>query len=226
MTIKEALKAMDMYYHRLCNCTTTAGRKYNGNAMYDLLEEVPELNKYWKFDGSYLYWVDKFEKIANFNEEDVVPNDYTIKNYGKGNYKTITDNIFDNYYYYVNHYAKNKSNIYDDGINFDLPEKSGCYMIGEITYNPQTKKFLYGIKIGLGSNLKKRIASYKTCGSTPYVCDYLLVPNDDLDYVEKMFHLALKGLCIAMNKHNKEWFFFDEETYLDITSKGFSYFNK
>ena len=216
MTIKKALQEMDNYYERMCACSSSSGRKYNGLAMLELVEKFPEIRNYWEIDTSYFHWENRFKKLRDYDD---IPCDYTIENRGQADYTKLLKNITKN----IANYRGTKP-TYEDGINFTLPETSGLYLIGEITYNPEKDQLLYGIKVGKGSNLKKRIASYKTCGSTPYLCDYLIVPERDLNRAESMFHCALHGLCVALNGHNEEWFFFNKETYLEITSKGFAYF--
>ena len=226
MSIKEILREMDNYYERLCACSSSTGRRYNGQAMIELAQNHPEINEYWEINLNYFHWENRFKKIKDFQEEEqiifngVKDKSYTIKNYGQADFNTVTDYIVS----HASDYMETKE-VWNDGINFDLPEKPGLYMIGEITYNPDLNKLLYGIKVGKGKNLKNRIASYKTCGSTPFVCDYLLVPMEKLDYVEKICHFALNGLCLGLNAHNTEWFYMDEKTYFEMTSKGFSFFN-
>lgn len=216
---------MDNYYARLCACSSSTGRKYNGLAMIELAEKHPELLEYWQIDTSYRLWENRFKKYREYDtpvsDYDDEHRDYTINNRGTGDYEKLINNIKNNEKFYTNI----DKTMYNDGINFNVPKESGLYMFGEITFDPQRNKFLYGIKVGLGKDLASRVRVYKTCGSTPFLCDYLLVPEDKLEYAESMFHLALNCVCQARNSHNKEWFYVDKETYLEITSKGFAYFD-
>ena len=215
MNIKDAMKLMDTYYERMSLCSSSSGRKYNGQAMLDLVAEVPELLEYWVIDTSFYYWTDRFIKVKEYE-----PKRFTR---GTVDYNDALQNCM-NIIVNTSVREANKEK-FDDGIDFNLPEKSGLYMIGETTFNPYSNEKLFGIKVGKGKNLKQRIRSYKTCGSTPFVCDYLLVPEDKLDYAENMIQNVLRLRCIALNGHNDEWFYFNEKTYLQICEKGFSYFN-
>lgn len=216
MTLKEAMTTMDNYYNRMLACTSSSGRKYNGQAMLDLIAEIPELLEYWTVDTSSSRWKNYFKKIKNYEEKDTFAR-------GSANFDDVMQSCMNTI---VNTPLTNAhKEKFDDGINFDLPEKSGLYMIGETTFNPFTNEKLFGIKVGKGKNLKERIRSYKTCGSTPFVRDYVLVPENKLNYAENMVQNVLRLKCIALNSHNDEWFFFDEETYFEICEKGFHYFN-
>ncbi len=72
-----ALKNMDnqiqVYYDRLCLCSSTSGRRSNGMKIIAILETCPELKIYWKVDDSKAHWKRKITRMRPFDEIAVEP---------------------------------------------------------------------------------------------------------------------------------------------------------
>ena len=126
-------------------------------------------------------------------------------------------------------------------LNFELIEETsrqhnnipsltnGLYIIGNITYNINTNKKFFWVKVGLSSDLRKRIMNYYTQNPTITEIDYYIINNKDrqkrklrTDATEKICHFALNQ--IAIGRMCKEWFLVSEKDYLEICKKGFSWF--
>lgn len=112
-------------------------------------------------------------------------------------------------------------NKVDDGINYAVPNGGGLYFVGETHFDPITLQTYYCLKIGKASNLKKRMATYNTCNPMLYRIDYL----KNAENLEMLFQGLLKEHALGRCSHNREWFFVDRTTYLDMCAKGFSYFD-
>lgn len=125
-------------------------------------------------------------------------------------------------------FARRDRNIvkaFDDGINYDAPNEAGLYFIGETHFNPHTMILYYWIKIGLSTNLRKRMKQYDTHCPMLWRIDFKTNLEFDLELEEEHYHDKLKEIAVAGCNHNEEWFLVDRETYLAMCEKGFSYFN-
>ncbi len=116
-------------------------------------------------------------------------------------------------------------NSFEDGINYNAPEQAGLYFIGETHFNPFTKEEFYWIKIGLSTNLAKRMKQYNTCCPMLWRIAFKTNLNKCLENEEEEYHDKLRKIAIASCNHNEEWFLVDRETYLEMCEKGFSYFD-
>ena len=112
-----------------------------------------------------------------------------------------------------------------DGINYDAPAEAGLYFLGETHFNPFTHEEFYWVKIGLSTNLKRRMKEYDTHCPMLWRIGYILADNDCLEREEEWYHDKIKEVGIATCNHNEEWFLVDRNTYLEMCAKGFNYFN-
>lgn len=125
---------------------------------------------------------------------------------------------------YANRFKRRDRNIIhslSDGINYDTPNEPGLYFLGETHFNPITHEEFYCVKIGRASNLRRRLKEYDTHNPMLWRIDYS-VDNEEMEHY---YHHRLYDVAIATCNHNKEWFFVDRQTYLEMCEKGFSYFD-
>lgn len=153
-----------------------------------------------------------FDKIHNFYEYHpdarLIKDRFTIKSYSSVKNK-------------YNYYDIPKNNILEDGIDYDAPSINGLYFVGNTVFNPITHEEFYWVKIGMSSNLRKRMNGYNSCNPMMWRIDYK--PEAELE--ENYYHYKLNQICLARNGHNDEWFLVDRETYFEMCNKGFSYFD-
>ena len=109
---------------------------------------------------------------------------------------------------------RNIVKAFDDGINYDAPDKAGLYFIGETHFNPRTMMLYYWVKIGLSINLRKRMKQYDTHCPMLWRIDFKTDLEFDLEIEEEHYHDKLKEIATACCNHNEEWFLVDRETYL------------
>lgn len=109
---------------------------------------------------------------------------------------------------------------FDDGINRDIPEVQGLYFIGQVTTNPYTLETFYWLKVGKGTNLRKRLNNYDTHCPTTWRID--ISANYEL---EIYYHHRLKDICLNTAQKSREWFRVDRDTYLTACELGFRFFD-
>lgn len=114
----------------------------------------------------------------------------------------------------------------DEYIKVEPPEDCGLYLIGSTHFDPMTGKRYFWIKVGMGRNLAQRLRSY--CSENPmvFIADVMIVDPDDVLDFEASYHISLSDLAIAQAQNTREWFLVDEQTYMEICSKGFDFFHK
>lgn len=116
-------------------------------------------------------------------------------------------------------------NLFEDGINYAVPREAGLYFIGETHFNPYTKEEFYWVKIGLSTNLAKRMKQYDTHCPMLWRIAFKTNLHKCLEIEEEYYHDRLKEIAVAGCNHNEEWFLVNRETYLEMCDKGFSYFD-
>jgi hypothetical protein len=67
ITIKEAYDRIEVYYERMFRVSSTSGRKYNYDAILEVMEACPAVKDYWTTREAFNY-VDKIRKIKNYKE--------------------------------------------------------------------------------------------------------------------------------------------------------------
>lgn len=184
------LKQMDTLYEQMQSCASTSGRKANGQKMFNMFFDHPQIQKYWQYNPNEFYWVNRFVKIATYNF--IKPKEIPI--------------------------------FYDEDTNLrNAPHTSGLYFFGVVNSNPFTHKEFYNVKIGLASDIAKRLNSYRT--HSPMVKLIALYECEDYREQEKKYHTLLNQHATFRNQNNDEWWFVDRDTYLQMSEKGFSYFD-
>lgn len=114
---------------------------------------------------------------------------------------------------------------FDDGYPVrEIPTESGLYLVGSVYINPYTKRIYYWIKVGLSTNLRKRLKGYRSENPMVWIADILEMGDDLIGTMEHECHIALSDVAQGIAPNTDEWFIVDEETYFDICNKGFKYF--
>lgn len=106
---------------------------------------------------------------------------------------------------------------------YEAPEKSGLYLIGNTVFNPETDEKFYAVKIGISSNLAKRMAGYRTHNPFVFHIDFLEAEADETPYYENIFHWLFSVSGGKFMLDNEEWFLFSEEAYKTICIGGFGF---
>lgn len=140
-----------------------------------------------------------------------------------------------NEFFWVNRFAKrdttpppiefaNKPVYRDEDTNLrDMPDYCGLYFLGDVRANPHTGEMFYSVKIGLSSNIKKRMNSYRTSNPMAYKID--CKPCEDYEIQEQWYQSLLSQIALYRNQNNDEWWFVDRDTYLEMCEKKFDYFS-
>lgn len=196
-TLKEALDSIEIEYTKL---TRTARNTRDRETAYYrikyILRVAPEAGNYWKTCPSKRLYRDRVRKIKEY--------DLSYAKQSQPARSTI-----------------NANKILEDGINYDAPDHKGLYLIGETHFNPFTDEKFYAVKVGKSDrSIASRMSSYNTHNPMLWRIDYRKNPSMEQYYQEKLAKVA-----IARCSHNKEWYFVDRKTYLEICEKGFSYFS-
>lgn len=111
---------------------------------------------------------------------------------------------------------------YDDGINYNAPNESGLYFIGETHFNPFNDEKFYCVKIGKATNLAKRMKQYDTHNPMLWRIDFAV----GAEALEGHYHNLLAQIAEARCNHNEEWFFVNRMTYFKMCKQGFHFFDK
>lgn len=125
------------------------------------------------------------------------------------------------------------------GFKSAIPQGGGLYMLGNTIFNPHTRETFFLVKIGMSSNLLSRMESYRLHNPLIFHIAYKPIENPiprgtyhrDILYrrlmnsVEKEYHQAMEKLNFGHMAYSDEWFFVDENIYLEICEKGFEYFD-
>lgn len=104
----------------------------------------------------------------------------------------------------------------------------GLYMLGMSSYSIETNKICFYVKIGYGTNLKKRLNVYLTTnpGATLFGCKYLtkLTSNElkqaEVEQQDKLLEHA------ARIDHTNDWFIVSQQVYTTLSIYGFAGLNK
>lgn len=123
-----------------------------------------------------------------------------------------------------------------------IPKEAGLYLVGNVALNPVTGEVFYLVKVGMSSNLYDRMKNYSTSNPMMFHIDYLII-EDDMDYskvasykratlrgrkikpIEELYHREMERLNFAHCEYAKEWFIVSKETYHEICTKKFNFFN-
>lgn len=117
----------------------------------------------------------------------------------------------------------------DDARRYDASILGGIYLLGQTIFNPITSARFYLIKVGLSSDLDKRMKDYRTTNPLVFHIDFKVlagVYGKDLYSIEKKCHTKLRDICLYEMEDAREWFIVDRKTYLDICKKGCAWFGE
>ena len=134
----------------------------------------------------------------------------------------VTPNI----QYVRNNLSNNGRVMYGDGkMNLkNIPNDSGIYLIGEVSYEDDTQYLVHKVKVGQGKNLLKRLNTYTTYTTSIKLFDTLRVHPIMLDTEEERYQNILEQY--GWHIGNTEWFVISEQNYQILKCHGFSGFNK
>lgn len=102
MELETALKEMEKYYNRIQKCSSTTGRKNNGEKMLLIMEEVTEIRTYWEYNAHGTTWEKRFIKLSH--KIEIVSKPEAKYDASAGLYlvgSTYFDPFTDNKYYWI-----------------------------------------------------------------------------------------------------------------------------
>jgi hypothetical protein len=98
----------------------------------------------------------------------------------------------------------------------------GLYLIGQSSRNPITGENRFWLKVGLTTDREKRVKTYLTHCADVYFIDWHGERSHDIKSLESYYHTLLKN---AAYDNRTEWFQVPEKYYLEVSQKGFSFWN-
>lgn len=112
-----------------------------------------------------------------------------------------------------------------EGAGFPEKMKSGLYLIGYVFMNPFTREEFYWLKVGISTDLMRRMEEYVVLCPMVWKNSYCYRKSmKRARREETMCHALLENFCIEKGFRSKEWFRVEREAYLDVCQKGFSFF--
>lgn len=172
---------------------------------------------YWRFHKS----VEEIALITGYAKS-------TVKNY-ISKYQELEE-MYDAYFNAdapkAEKYVRTPLPIFTDGYNAHPVESdSGLYLIGSTYFDPKhPDRLYYWIKVGLSSNLEKRIKGYRSHNPMVWVADTITFDVMEMGQMEQYCHIMLSDIAYGIARDTEEWFIVTAEQYNEICSKGFSYF--
>ena len=172
-----------------------------------------------------LYWKENesFSKICQITSYALS----TVKSY-VNKYEYLTkeyDNFFNKRAPQKYEYVCTPLDDFDDGyLKVEVPKECGLYLVGSTHFDPLTGKTYYWIKVGMSTNLFKRLRGYHSENPMIYVADTLITGNDVVCDMEHDCHVMLSDVAMARAENTAEWFLVDKDTYMNICQQGFNYF--
>jgi len=146
-------------------------------------------------------------------------------------------NYFPNEYYIRDRFRKKEDSVinkekssttFEEKSPVEIPKEekiTALYLVGNTNFNPFTKEEFYWIKVGKTTDLYKRMKSYATHNPMLWKADYKIVPNEYLSSNEQICHFILKEYG-TQDTNSQEWYQVSREVYLEICTKGFSFFEE
>ena len=194
--IKTLLTELEYHYDTILKCASSSTRRNHAQKMISILSAYPETKNYWEYNENACWYSKKFCKKE-------CP--YCIKNNPYPEFKV------------------ENGKVKEDGINYCAPKSCGIYLIGQTAYTPYIKKPYYAVKVGKADWFPSRLKTYNTYCPFLFRIDFKECYNN---YEEEFrIHKQLAKIAFGISRESNEWFLVDEETYLAICEKGFSYFN-
>lgn len=143
MELSFALERIAKLYSQLCSCSTSSGRKYNGEQIIAIIKCNPQVKAYWEYKSSAAHWEDRFIKLATPTP--------------------CTDSLFIQRRVVYDATTQMRH----------PPDCCGVYFIGNVSCNPHTKEIQYWVKIGKSTtSIADRLSSYDTYSPSIYHIDY------------------------------------------------------
>lgn len=176
----------------------------------DSLETAMDTHYRYKTRRAYLDNAILLYKTFEFIQQEWVYDDKAVKYIDK---------------FYQRKWEAPKLMPFEDGINYDAPEDEGLYFIGMVNANPHTGDLYYWVKIGYSSMLKDRMRNYNTDCPMLWRIGFNTAYGEQSRIAEKQYHRMLNKIALASCNHNDEWFLVSRDTYFEMCSKGFSYFD-
>lgn len=144
MDTRVALKLIQKYYDSMLSCSSSSGRKYNGEKILEIMWQVPETKDYWYYHPEAQLWQNRFGK---YELPAPLANEVRIE---RG---VVYDPIINGY---------------------TAPQEEGLYFVGEVFANPHTEAIQYWVKIGKGQDLSYRLDNYNTYCPCTYRIDTIV----------------------------------------------------
>ena len=193
---------------------------------YDIMSRIPstETEHRWA-QVACLYWrfhktIGEIAKITGYCHS-------TVKSYVR-KYQEL-EKFYDDYFNFdapkKTKKVKNSLKSFDDGYPIrEIPASCGLYLVGSTYIDPYTKRIFYWIKVGMSSNLEKRLRGYRSENPMVWIADILETDPNDVGRMEIECHVMLSEIAYGVCRNTEEWFIVDEKTYLKICEEGFNYF--
>ena len=143
LELKIALDRIEELYNRMKACSSTTGKRNNGEQILCIMHDCPAVKTYWYYKSNEACWVNKFGKYAvpNTQMESVTVRQHIV-------YDTTTTERH-------------------------APNTCGLYFIGNVTCNPHTLEPQYWVKIGRSKQtIRDRLKTYDTYSPSIYHIDY------------------------------------------------------
>lgn len=107
----------------------------------------------------------------------------------------------------------------------EMPQVNGLYLLGQTSVNPFTKEEIYWVKVGMSSDVKRRVNQYTTYNPMFWQIQYIELDEDITFMTEQLCHKDLLQNKIGSTlKRGSEWVMVPKDIYLEICNKGFSWF--
>jgi hypothetical protein len=113
----------------------------------------------------------------------------------------------------------------ENQIKSEIRSENGLYLVSNACYNPISKNTVYVIKIGIASDISKRMEQYKSTNPMLNHIDFFYgFSKEQGRAIEKVYHKLMRELSYKQIEGTAEWFEVEESKYFNILNKGFGYF--
>ena len=165
-TQRTLLNNIELYYKRMCNCCSTAGKKAN----------FEKLIEYYSQDVAFcsIYW------------EDCRKSNYGAMPYLERIKKRVMPLVIEDETKFKELPPK----------KIPHGKYCGLYFVGQCAFNPYTKEEIYCLKIGMSTDVNARMKSYATHSPMCWLIDFLPCENKGLKNRETLYHNELKQLAL------------------------------
>jgi len=192
---------------------------------YNIMEPISWPTEIAHAQVACLYW--KLNKSIDEITEITIYAKSTVKGYVDKYHHLVDryDDYFNPQYPKFKTYERTPLPVFHDNYHHVRPDEDcGLYLVGSTHFDPHTMMQYYWIKVGMSTNLKKRIKSYHTENPMVFVADTMICDISDVGAMENDCHIALSDVAYGIAEDTIEWFIVSRETYLEICREGFRYF--